>query len=106
MVAINDIQQLADRIAREFRPRSIVLFGSHAYGNPTLDSDVDLMVIIPHAGKSWRMATEIRNRVRPRFPVDLIVRSPQQVRDRISMGDPFLTEISQRGQVLYEADHG
>ena len=105
MVDVKDIQLFADRIVREFRPERIVLFGSHAYGNPTRDSDVDLMVVAVHTGKCWQYATEIRNRVRPSFPLDLIVRSPEQVHRRMRMGDPFLQEIMGRGKVLYEADH-
>jgi predicted nucleotidyltransferase len=105
MVAMNDIQELAGRIAREFHPQRIILFGSHAFGNPTPDSDVDLMVVTPYMGKSWEMATRIRGHVEATFPLDLLVRSPEQLRERLAMGDPFLTEVVQHGKVLYEADH-
>ena len=47
MVSREAIQKYADAIAREFRPEKIILFGSHAYGEPTEDSDVDLMVVMP-----------------------------------------------------------
>ena len=105
VVATSEIQSLADRIARAFRPQRIILFGSHAYGRADKDSDVDLMVILPYTGKSWEMATQIRNRLQPSFPLDLVVRSPDQVRERVAMGDPFLREIVRDGKVLYEADH-
>ncbi len=105
MVATSEIQGLADRIAREFRPLRIILFGSHARDGADRDSDVDLMVILPYTGKSWEMATRIRNRLQPSFPLDLVVRSPDQVRERVGMGDPFLREIVRDGKVLYEADH-
>jgi len=105
MVAMNDIQELANRIAREFHPQRIILFGSHAFGSPKPDSDVDLMVVAPYRGKSWEMATRIRGRVEPTFPLDLLVRSPEQVNERVALGDPFLTEVVQCGKVLYEADH-
>lgn len=51
MVAMKDIQELGLRIAREFEPRRIALFGSYAGGTPGPDSDVDLLVIFPHTGK-------------------------------------------------------
>lgn len=105
MVAMADIRELADRIAQEFRPQRIILFGSHAYGDATADSDVDLMVVVAYPRKSWQMATQIRARVRPTFPLDLLVRSPEQLRERLAMGDPFLREVAARGKVLYEADH-
>ena len=46
----------------------------------------------------------IRMRLRPRFPVDLLVRTPERVRERIRMGDTFMREIVTRGRVLYEAN--
>lgn len=54
------IDDLAERIATAFRPERIVLFGSFAYGSPTPDSDVDLLVVVPCVGKPWRKAAEIR----------------------------------------------
>jgi len=45
MVSMSDIQTLADRIAAEFKPERIILFGSYAGGKPTPDSDVDMLVI-------------------------------------------------------------
>lgn len=106
MVTIEQIQEFSDRIAREFHPERIILFGSYAYGTPTVDSDVDLLVVMPYEGKSWRMATEIRGRIRPQFPLDLLVRSDEQIRARVAMGDFFLKEITERGKVLYESNHG
>ena len=46
----------------------------------------------------------MRLRLRPAFPVDLIVRTPQTVRQRLEMGDDFIREILDEGIVLYEAD--
>ncbi len=102
MVALSAIHELADRIAAAFGPEQIVLFGSYAYGRPTPDSDVDLLIVMRHEGKSWDAAARIRGTVRPRFPVDLLVRTPQKLRERLDMGDVFLREIVTRGRVLYE----
>ena len=106
MVDRSVIQDLADRIAREFRPERIILFGSYASGVPSPDSDVDLLVVLPHRDKGWRVATQIRRRVRPTFAMDLIVRTPEQLRERRALGDPFVQEILERGHVLYEATRG
>jgi len=102
MVSLSTIREFTDRLAREFEPERIVLFGSYASGTATEDSDVDLLVVMPHEGKSWDAAAQVRSRVRPPFPVDLLVRSPSALRLRLRQGDPFLAEISQRGTVLYE----
>ena len=103
MVGIEQIRALSQQIAREFHPEQVVLFGSHAYGTATEDSDVDLLVIIPYEGKSWRLAGKIKGCVRPQFPVDLLVRSPEQIHKRLEYGDCFLKEITEKGKVLYES---
>ena len=105
MVSSTDIQSLADQIAREFDPEKIILFGSYANGTSGPDSDVDLLVIISHSGKNWRKASEIRSRVQSRFPLDLLVRDPEEMRQRVSMGDPFFREIATRGIVLHAREH-
>ncbi|MCI0334415.1 MAG: nucleotidyltransferase domain-containing protein [Planctomycetes bacterium] len=101
MTAYSEIQAVADRIAREFDAEKIILFGSHAYGTPGPNSDVDLLVILPVTGKRWRKAAEIRNRVRSPFPMDLLVRAPDEMDRRLRAGDPFLREIDERGVVRH-----
>ena len=105
MVEDTCIAELVERIAREFHPKRIVLFGSYAYGNPSAASDVDLLVILPHKGSGIRKAVEILTRVNPRFPVDILVRTPAQIRNRLAWNDFFLQEIMERGIVLYESAH-
>ena len=88
MASLSDIQTLADKIAREFHPEKIILFGSHARGDAGPDSDVDLMVVIASDEDPSRTAAEITNRVHPRsYGLDLIVRSPETVRRRMQMND-------------------
>ena len=103
MIERNKIQTFVEEVVRQFHPKRVVLFGSHAYGTPNEDSDVDLLVIMPHQEHSASQAAEILKRVRAGFPVDLIVRSPQTIRQRLRMDDSFITEILERGQVLHEA---
>lgn len=100
MVAMNQIE----KFGRQFGAERVVLFGSYAQGHATEDSDVDLLVIIPFEGRSVEQSVRIRMQLRPKFPVDLIVRTPQKVRQRLEMGDGFMQEILQKGKVLYEAD--
>lgn len=106
MVTLREIQDLADGITCEFHPERIILFGSYARGEPTPDSDVDLLVVVPYNGKCWEMASRIRGHFRPGFPLDLVVRSPAELRRRVAMGDVFLRDVCDRGTVLYEANHG
>ncbi|MFL5801389.1 MAG: DUF6932 family protein [Roseiflexaceae bacterium] len=99
------IQEYSNRIAAAFEPERIILFGSYAYGAPTPDSDVDLLVIMPFEGNSVRKATEIRRVVRAGFSVDLLVRTPTQVEQRLEWNDWFMREIVEKGKVVYAAAH-
>ena len=103
MVAMSEIRGFGRRIGREFGAERVILFGSYARGKVSEDSDVDLMIIGPFEGRSVDRSVEIRMKLRPQFPVDLLVRTAEKVRDRIRMGDDFLREIVEEGKVLYEA---
>ncbi len=104
MASESEIQTLADKIAREFHPEKIILFGSHARGDAQPDSDVDLLVIMDLDQHPSRTAAEITYRVHPRrYPLDLIVRSPQMVRTRLQMNDWFMRDVMREGRVLYAA---
>ena len=105
MVALNDIQELSRRIAEEFNPDKIILFGSHAYGTPKEYSDVDLLVIMPFEGKPLEKSLEILNRVDPRFPIDLLARRPDDSARRYAEFDPLIRDAFDHGVVLYER-HG
>ncbi len=103
--SLTEIRRLSDRIAREFDPDRIVLFGSHAYGSPRDDSDIDILVILPFTGKGLHKAVEILDRVNPSFPIDLLARRPEDVASRYADGDPLIREAIDRGTTLYER-HG
>lgn len=104
MVAMSQIEEFGQRIGREFGAERVILFGSYARGAVTEDSDVDLLVICPFEGRGVDKSVEIRMKLRPGFPVDLLVRTGEKVRERIEMGDDFIREILEEGKVLYEAD--
>jgi len=105
MTSVEEIRRLSRRIGRDFQPVRIVLFGSHARGDAAEDSDVDLLVVLRFKGRAVDKAVEIRLKTRPRFPVDLVVRTPEDVRERVAHGDTFLRDILETGTILYEADH-
>jgi predicted nucleotidyltransferase len=106
MVALERIQEFCDQIAAEFHPERIVLFGSYAYGTPRADSDVDLLVILTFEGRRTAKSVEMLKRVEPTFPVDLLVRTPEEVRQRLAWNDFFLREVMERGRTLYAATDG
>ncbi|NOS70481.1 MAG: nucleotidyltransferase domain-containing protein [Verrucomicrobia bacterium] len=95
----NQIETYCRVLAREFRPEKIILFGSYAYGKPTLDSDVDLVVVMPFRGSDTKKVVQMLTRVGAPFPMDLLLWKP----DRTKRTDYFTREVLSRGKVMYES---
>src|SRR5437899_3146664 len=85
------IRRFARRIAERFRPERIILFGSYAYGQPHAESDVDLLVIMP-ASDVVNQAIRICLAFDEPFSLDLIVRTPSQVRRGLKEAESFVRE--------------
>ena len=102
---LREIDKIKRIIVDKYSPEKIILFGSYAYGRPDQESDVDFLVVMPFKGKAAYKTIEIMESLRPSIPMDLIVRTPEQVKKRLAQNDFFLREVFMRGKVLYEAPH-
>jgi predicted nucleotidyltransferase len=100
-----DIERVAREIAEKFDPERIILFGSYAYGDPTDDSDVDMLVVMETDERPTKAAVRLRTAIRPSFAWDLLVRHPAEIERRLRLGDWFLKRITEEGEVLYERTH-
>jgi predicted nucleotidyltransferase len=97
------IRRAAQKIVDEVQPEKIILFGSFAYGQPTPDSDVDLLVIVKTRLSPFDRVRQVSSVLDPRpFPVDILVRTPAELKERLKINDCFFQEIVNKGQVLYE----
>jgi predicted nucleotidyltransferase len=104
VITVVQIKRYCDAIAQAFRPEKIILFGSHAYGRPNRDSDVDVLVIMQNTKRHGRRPSlAIRRKVPAGFPVDILVKEPRDIAERLREGDSLLEEIVNRGRVMYEA---
>lgn len=104
-VPMSVIRRFARDVVERFQPDKIVLFGSHAYGRPHDDSDVDILVVM-QARNQLDLAARISQAISPPFPLDILVRTRENLRWRLAEGDSFLNEIMTRGKVLYEKADG
>src|SRR5436190_12241772 len=89
------IRRFARKIAERFHPNKIILFGSYAYGKPHIESDVDLLVIMP-ASDVVNMAIRISLAFEHPFSLDLLVRTPRQIERGLKDEDWFLREICEK----------
>lgn len=97
------IRKYVDQIVEKFHPHKVILFGSHAYGKPDPDSDVDLLVVMP-AKNELTQSIRIRQATEAGFPMDLFVCTPQNLAKRIAWNDWFLKEVVEKGLVVYDAN--
>jgi len=105
MTSMRQIKTCVSVIARHFRPNRIILFGSYAYGKPSNDSDVDLMIVMPYRGRATEKAIKIRSQISVPFALDLLVYSPRELEHRYRIEDWFVRDVVEKGKVLYEASH-
>lgn len=110
-VASNEIDEellrrITLRIVDALNPCRVILFGSYAYGTPHQDSDLDLFIELEAAVDGERPVKRSR-RVREivgesHVPMDILVRTSDEVRARLAAGDFFIADILEKGRVLYQ----
>jgi predicted nucleotidyltransferase len=96
------IEDVARQIVQHFHPCQIILFGSYAYGRPHPGSDVDLLVVMNTPLKETEQAIRISQAIEYHFGLDLIVRTPAKLSERLALGDHFLREVMTKGKILYD----
>ncbi len=98
------LMEITKRIVENFHPEKVILFGSYAYGKPTIESDVDLLVIMKSDERPAKRSSNVISVCCPRhLGMDLIVITPEELEKRLAGFDPFLEEILNKGRVLYES---
>ena len=100
--AIDDVVR---QIVEKFQPHKIILFGSYARGDFRAESDVDFLVVMDTPLKEVRQAIKICQNIEYEFGMDVLVKTPKVLAERITLGDSFLREIVRDGKVMYESTH-
>jgi len=104
-VTLELLREIAQKVVHAFRPKNIILFGSYAYGKPTSDSDLDLLIVMETRDRPAERIRKVSDLFDPRpLPMDFIVLTPGEVRHRLSGFDPFLEEVFEKGQRLYGSE--
>ena len=100
------IQDILEKLLTGYAPQKVILFGSYAYGDPTPDSDIDLLIIKETQERfidRWVTVRRILSDPKRMVPLETLVLTPQEVSKRLTVGDQFLAEIMEKGEVLYAA---
>ena len=97
---INDI---AKRIVDAVNPEKIILFGSYAYGKPTKNSDLDILVIMNSKLPRYKRSVPIYKALAGiLIPKDIITYTPQEVEEWDEVPQAFITTAVSKGKVVYE----
>ncbi len=98
------LNQITTRLIEALKPEKIILFGSYAYGVPTEDSDLDLLVVVAESDepryKRARKAYKALRRIG--LPKDILVMTRAEVEQKSNVLSSLVWQALRNGKILYE----
>ena len=97
------LDEIVGNIASAFNPEKIIIFGSYAYGRPTEKSDIDILVIMETTKREIERMVAVNKLLRDyhkKMDLDILVKTPAEIKHRLDIGDPFISKIISKGRVL------
>jgi uncharacterized protein len=101
-----ELDKIVKQVVADYQPEKIILFGSYAYGKPSADSDLDLLIIKKTAERfidRWTNVRKIVSDPERSIPFEPLILTPRELEERLARGDQFMEEIMTKGVVLYAA---
>lgn len=98
----NQVKNIKEQIIKKYAPEKIIIFGSYLKGEFNQDSDLDFLIIkrnVPENGID--RIREISNLIEREIAVDFLVYQPEEIEERIKLGDPFIKDIINTGKTIY-----
>lgn len=96
------IQQVAASLGKAAHARKVILFGSHATGDPRPDSDVDFLVIADSRLPRHKRSRSLYALFHPYpFPMDILVYTPEEVEKQLADPNSFVTTVLTQGTEVY-----
>ncbi len=99
------LNEIVEKLQREYKPLKIILYGSYAYGTPNVDSDIDLLILKNTSERSIDRFVKVKKIIynpKRKIPITPLIYSPDEVKERLRIGDDFIKEILNKGVTLYE----
>ncbi len=94
--------ELVLRRLKNYKPEKVILFGSHARGSSDAYSDIDLVVIKKTKKPFLDRIKDVIKIIKPNFSIDILVYTPEEFREMLLSGNPFIEFVAREGKVLYE----
>ncbi len=103
MVSVKAVlNQIVYTIKINYKPDKIILFGSCLEGKQDAGGDIDLLVIKETDKEPWKRIEDIDRFIQHTMPIDILVYTPQEIKERLRINDFFVRDIIEKGSVLYE----
>lgn len=102
------IQDMVAKLVAEYAPEKVILFGSYAYGQPRPDSDIDLLIVKDTSeprSERRRTVRRILAETARHVPVDTLILTPQELEQRLAIGDHFIQDILKKGKALVGGEY-
>ncbi|MEA3476431.1 MAG: nucleotidyltransferase domain-containing protein [Candidatus Cloacimonadota bacterium] len=104
MITEKQINEIVKRIVENYFPERIILFGSYAYGSPTKDSDLDLLIVKESNIPIHKRGREVRKYLRGlKVPMDIIIRTPAEFETYKDIIGTIIYPANKFGKVIYES---
>ena len=100
----NIIRDIVRKLVVEYAPTKVILFGSHVGGSSGPDSDIDLLIIKETSERfidRWVRVQGILTGMHQSIPLETLVLTPGEIENRLAAGDQFISEILEKGEILY-----
>jgi len=97
-----ELERMSKILIERYKPEKIILFGSLVDGNLYEWSDLDLLVIKETEKRYLDRVLKVLNLVKPKLAIDLLVLTPKELQKMLKEGNPYVKEIIEKGQVIYE----
>ncbi len=95
-------EKVISRIVDKFQPNKVIVFGSYVWGGATEESDLDLFIVKKSEKPSSSLSREVREIVYGNEIATDVVYTPEQLKQREELQDPFVCKILTEGKVVYE----
>lgn len=98
----HELDQVVQRLVKEYQPEKIIVFGSMATGKVHEDSDVDLFVIKQTSRRSFDRLKDVARFLSRKIGIDCVVWTPQEVVEATRTNSFLRNEILTKGKVVYD----
>ncbi len=102
-ISVGLLDEVVERLVDGLHLEKIILFGSHAYGNPNENSDIDLLIVVPESDEPrYRIASRAYSYLWGiTAPIELIVLIHQEIKQDIEIITSFISQAIKYGKLLY-----